>query len=213
MKRIKQDRIYVLLTRMARAMKINVSSVYKWEKDKHFEAIWVGNQKMVLRRDVINILHNWRRTCTPTEAATRIGTKRGTIFGYMDRGAIDYIKMFGYRRVLLSSIPRGKEYFANTEKRLHDASSNVGKHGGGHRWDREEALDTWETKKIPREMGNEGLITRRKAAKILGISLVELSTLPIRGKEIDGLRFYFSHSVNVYKTQRRAKKLRIPNAR
>ena len=200
MVQVKKDRVYVLLTRMARAMKVSCGSVYEWEEHGYFETTLVGSQRMILRKDLDPILHDWRRSCTPTKAAKLIGIKQGTISGYMAQGYVDTIKMFGFRRVLLASIPQGKKYADSMPERLHQKSVEMGRNGGGHRWTSEELKKVWEKKRLKDKSSVPSVISvdcipettvdLDEACRIMGMIGSEVLTLfyngHLAGSRVDG---------------------------
>ena len=104
----------VTVLRLASALKLQPCVIYRWIKKgfvpvMHLRSYHKKGNLVLKREDAVWIIHNWRRSCTPTKASRILNVSDGSMGYFIRKNILKSVKMFGHYRIILDSIPDAKE--------------------------------------------------------------------------------------------------------
>ena len=111
---VRKRRPAVTVTQLALALKISKCNIYRWVRNGLLSVIHLRSyhqkNKIIKREDAVQLLRDWRRSCTPTKASNLLGVSRNSAEHLIKKNILETIKLMGLTRVMLSSIDSAKNF-------------------------------------------------------------------------------------------------------
>ena len=104
----------VTISQLAKALDLNICVVYRWVGKgtlpvMHLRGYHRKGNFIVKREDAVWLIHNWRRSCTPTRAARILKIPESSVWYFIRKSVLRSVKIYGLNRVVLASIPEARE--------------------------------------------------------------------------------------------------------
>lgn len=105
----------VTILQLSRVLKLEPCVVYRWVKKGTLPVMRLRSYHnkgnfIVKREDAVWLIHNWKRTCTPTEAARKLNTTDGAVRYYIRKNILRSVKISGLNRIVVSLIPEVEKF-------------------------------------------------------------------------------------------------------